>query len=83
MVRQSRSDADHHLGTPLIDIREYFASGDDLKPGKKGISLKLEEVNQMVYSPYYNGIDDKPQWQALKQNADAIDTILSSVKAKD
>jgi len=82
-VRQNRNDTDHHPGIPLVDIREYFGSGKDQKPGKKGISLKLEEVNQMPYHPYYNGIDDRPQWQALKQNVDAIDTILYSVKTKD
>ncbi|KAF9650902.1 hypothetical protein BDM02DRAFT_3092295, partial [Thelephora ganbajun] len=64
-VRQNRDDTDHRPGIPLIDIREYFDSGKDQKPGKKGISLKLEE------------------WQALKQNADAIDAILSNVKTKD
>lgn len=58
MIRQNRSDADHHPGIPLVDIREYFGSGEDQKPGKKGISLKLEEVNEMLYHPYYNGIDD-------------------------
>jgi len=36
---------DHHPGIPLIDIREFFGSGEDQKPGKKGISLKAEEVN--------------------------------------
>ena len=45
-VRQSGSDGDHHPGIPLIDIREFFNSGKDQKPGKKGISLKAEEVNK-------------------------------------
>jgi hypothetical protein len=50
-VRLSRNDADHHLGIPLIDIREYFDSGGEPKPGKKGISLKLEEVNKFSIAP--------------------------------
>jgi hypothetical protein len=83
VVRQSRYNTDHHPGIPLIDIREYFGSEEKQKPGKKGISLKLEEVNKMHYCPYYSGIDDGPQWQTLKQNVDAIDIILSSVKTKD
>jgi activated RNA polymerase II transcriptional coactivator p15 len=29
--------------TVLIDIREYWGEGEDLKPGKKGISLSLEQ----------------------------------------
>lgn len=32
-------------GTILLDIREYYGSGTDTKPGKKGISLKVEEVS--------------------------------------
>jgi len=63
--RNRRATVRVFKGTPLIDIREFFGSGEDQKPGKKGISLKVEE------------------WQALKQNMDAIDEMLSSVKAKD
>ncbi len=29
---------------PLLDIREYYGIGSDEKPGKKGISLTLEQV---------------------------------------
>ncbi|TFK26456.1 PC4-domain-containing protein [Coprinopsis marcescibilis] len=28
---------------PLVDIREFYGSEDDLKPGKKGISLTIEQ----------------------------------------
>jgi Transcriptional Coactivator p15 (PC4) len=31
-------------GMPLIDIREFYGDEDDLKPGKKGISLTIEQV---------------------------------------
>ncbi|KAH6913981.1 transcriptional Coactivator p15-domain-containing protein [Coprinopsis sp. MPI-PUGE-AT-0042] len=30
-------------GMPLIDIREFYGDGNDLKPGKKGISLTIEQ----------------------------------------
>jgi len=41
--RNRRATVRVFKGMPLIDIREYFGSGDDQKPGKKGISLKTEE----------------------------------------
>lgn len=31
-------------GQALIDIREFYGDADDLKPGKKGISLSPEQV---------------------------------------
>jgi Transcriptional Coactivator p15 (PC4) len=31
-------------GVPLIDIREFYGAEGDEKPGKKGISLTLEQV---------------------------------------
>lgn len=68
---------------PLIDIREYFGSGNDQKPGKKGISLKLEEVSQMPCDAYYNNANGSPQWRTLKQNTEAIDEMLSNIKTKD
>lgn len=82
-VRQNRSDTDHRPGIPLVDIREYFGSGNDQKPGKKGISLKLEEVIKYSIAPIIMILMLSSQWQALKQNMDAIDGILSDVKTKD
>ena len=32
-------------GTPLLDIREYYGTEGEEKPGKKGISLQLEQVS--------------------------------------
>lgn len=31
-------------GTPYLDIREYYGAEGEEKPGKKGISLKAEQV---------------------------------------
>ena len=33
-------------GMSLLDIREYYGPEGDEKPGKKGISLQLEQVGQ-------------------------------------
>lgn len=82
MARQNNCDTDHP-GMPLVDIREFFGSGNDQKPGKKGISLKAEEVNQTLCGAYYNNADGSPQWQTLKQNTEAIDEMLSHIKRKD
>merc|ERR1712232_1350763 len=30
-------------GALVVDIRDWYAQGDEMKPGKKGISLKVEE----------------------------------------
>ncbi|EAU91397.1 hypothetical protein CC1G_01886 [Coprinopsis cinerea okayama7 len=40
-------------GKPLLDIREFWGDDDDLKPGKKGISLNLEQ-----WQALREGIDD-------------------------
>lgn len=82
-IWQSRNDVNHRPGTPLIDIREYFGSGEEQKPGKKGISLKVEEVKKCSIVHVVTVLMRGSQWQALKQNADAIDGILSGLQTKD
>ncbi|RUS30765.1 transcriptional Coactivator p15-domain-containing protein, partial [Jimgerdemannia flammicorona] len=34
-------------GVPMIDIREYYGNGNDIKPGKKGISLSLDQYQKL------------------------------------
>ena len=42
-------------GTPLIDIREYYGPEGDEKPGKKGISLTVEQVRfSLALPPTYS-----------------------------
>ena len=41
-------------GTVLLDIREYYGADDQEKPGKKGISLTLEQVR---HSPFLHPIN--------------------------
>ena len=42
------SATESRQGKVFLDIREYFGPDDDEKPGKKGISLQLEQVCTMV-----------------------------------
>ena len=35
-------------GKALVDIREFYGEGDDEKPGKKGISLTIEQVSSLT-----------------------------------
>lgn len=37
-------------GSTLIDIREFYGDDNDLKPGKKGISLSQEQVCSLMTS---------------------------------
>ena len=44
-------------GKLLIDIREYYGDDHDLKPGKKGISLSVEQWKKLKDN--LAAIDDK------------------------
>ena len=42
--KKKRATVRSFKGTPLLDIREFYGADDQEKPGKKGISLTLEQV---------------------------------------
>jgi hypothetical protein len=36
-------------GNTLLDIREFYGADGDEKPGKKGISLSIEQASLLVH----------------------------------
>ena len=45
--RNRRVTVDSFKGVVRIDIREYYDAGGELKPGKKGISLRVNLWNTL------------------------------------
>ena len=47
--KKKRATVREFKGTVFLDIREYYGADDQEKPGKKGISLTLEQVGQSPF----------------------------------
>ena len=52
--KKKRATVRSFKGVVLLDIREYYGADDQEKPGKKGISLTLEQVE---HSPFLHLIN--------------------------
>lgn len=56
---------------PLIDLREFYGDEGDLKPGKKGIALSLEQVRNplgsvtLISECLYSGTLLRKRWLKL------------------
>ena len=67
-------------GGKFLDIREFYGDEDDLKPGKKGISITQEQVRGSYRSilPSLNSIYGA-QWETLKKGSDVIDSFFARI----
>ena len=54
--KKKRAAVREFKGNVFLDIREYYGADDEEKPGKKGISLTLDQVGQ---SPFLHLINNK------------------------
>lgn len=69
-------------GIALIDIREFYSADGDEKPGKKGISLTLEQVRRRYPLQWGNVILICAKWETLKIGSPVIDGLFESLQKK-
>lgn len=74
------SATEFQQGKVFLDIREYFGPDNDEKPGKKGISLHLEQVCAIVCAIYTTANLTSKKWDTLKSNISAIDSFFAEKK---
>ena len=78
--KKKRATVRSFKGIPLLDIREFYGADGQEKPGKKGISLTLDQVR---HSPFIHLIISLFfQWEALRESTSTIDQLFSTQKKK-
>ncbi|KAJ7703166.1 transcriptional Coactivator p15-domain-containing protein, partial [Mycena rosella] len=78
--KNKRATVRRFKGTTLIDIREFYldkASGEQ-KPGKKGISLGLDQVSIRYIT--YLLLNVAQQWTELQRVAPTLDKLAKEMK---
>jgi hypothetical protein len=82
--KKKRVTARNFKGAALLDIREFWGSEGDEKPGKKGISLNLEQV-RFCDTRHTSCLTDTTlyfQWEVLKNNIDVLDKLMKEQSKK-
>ncbi|KAG5641648.1 hypothetical protein DXG03_004542 [Asterophora parasitica] len=54
--KKKRATVRSFKGTPLVDIREFYGADGEEKPGKKGISLTLDQVRVVLRSVVFDAM---------------------------
>lgn len=75
----SQTDEDI-AGSILIDIREFYGNEDDLKPGKKGISLSADQVRHSSFRSRKRRLTQSTVVGAQSKRVDDRATYQESMK---
>ncbi|KAG6844704.1 hypothetical protein H0H87_004580 [Tephrocybe sp. NHM501043] len=82
--KKKRATVRNFKGTALLDVREFYTKDDNDLPGKKGISLTMEQVcsRSSLLSSKSTNAESFPQWETLKKSADVLDGLFAAVAKK-